>query len=1060
MTTSNELRVFISSTFRDLQEEREHLVKKIFPEIRALCRQRGVTFTEVDLRWGLTEEEASLGRTIRTCLEEVDKCRPYFIGIIGNRYGWVPELHDILTDPDLLAKYPFVEEQSVEGASVTEMEFMHGVFNAPDVDGRCALFYHRSGDLTASDDPDRLGSLIERARATGRRYREFADVDELGDLVRADLVAMIEATWPDAAPPSELELERRAHAAFAASRTRAYIPNPTYLKEFTTWTTSGDRPLVIVGESGLGKSSLVAYLVEYYRRKNPGSFVVAHYLGASQTSGTAISVMRHVVESIRDRFDIEDELPSTAEEYQKSFSNWLYRCEHLMVRDKISVLIVVDAVNQLDASGRLMNWLPETVPPGVKLVISTTPGDAAERLESRQWSELSVGPLDDARVRQSIVVRYLGEFHKGISPEQQRRLVGDDKARSPLYLRVVAEELRLHGEHESLDDVIERYTRAGDLMDVFDLVLERIERDYGEAVVGDLLSLIGSSRAGLIEEELLELTGMRRLELSRLLFALDYHLLHRDGLLSFFHDYLRRAVEKRYLSDAATRRAWHERLARYFAEQAPTLHTTLQLLHALEMLDERERLEQMIAEVPRFEVLWNGGERDTVLRLWSECDRERVADAYRSGLASWSAPQSFDVTRRLSVVTGVTQLHEVIGNWSEAEALQRERLELQRSTGDRLGESAVLSWLSSLARNQGRMDEAESLVRQAEAIARECGDGSHIARAVSNRGVVHKDRGEYEEALECYREQERIVRDLGDLGNIAAAIGARAVVYYEHGEYEKALECFRESEQITRSLGDRQNIAIAVGNRGNVHSAIGQHSEALECFREQERIARSLGDRPRIAMAVGNRGIAHWRLEELGEALECYREQEQIARGLGDLRNISGAVGNQGTLHFGRGEFSEALECYREQERIARELRNPRDIGIAVGNCGMVYSERAEYERALGCYRDALEEHRAIGFRYGLTYWLQGTAEVLLTLARAGGAMPEYLPGFVPDAEPDSWISPALRTARELAEECIVIGAELSQSEALSNATALLARIDERAADGDSSDSEPSHVAD
>ncbi len=40
MATSNELRVFISSTFRDLQEEREHLVKKIFPEIRALCRER------------------------------------------------------------------------------------------------------------------------------------------------------------------------------------------------------------------------------------------------------------------------------------------------------------------------------------------------------------------------------------------------------------------------------------------------------------------------------------------------------------------------------------------------------------------------------------------------------------------------------------------------------------------------------------------------------------------------------------------------------------------------------------------------------------------------------------------------------------------------------------------------------------------------------------------------------------------------------------------------------------------------------------------------------------
>ena len=78
-----------------MQEEREHLVKKIFPEIRSLCRERGITFTEVDLRWGLTEEEAMLGQVIRTCLEEIELCRPYFIGITGDR---MPQGGPYLTD--------------------------------------------------------------------------------------------------------------------------------------------------------------------------------------------------------------------------------------------------------------------------------------------------------------------------------------------------------------------------------------------------------------------------------------------------------------------------------------------------------------------------------------------------------------------------------------------------------------------------------------------------------------------------------------------------------------------------------------------------------------------------------------------------------------------------------------------------------------------------------------------------------------------------------------------------------------------------------------------------
>jgi hypothetical protein len=46
----HEIRVFISSTFRDMQEEREELVKQIFPQLRRLCESRGVTWAEVDLR--------------------------------------------------------------------------------------------------------------------------------------------------------------------------------------------------------------------------------------------------------------------------------------------------------------------------------------------------------------------------------------------------------------------------------------------------------------------------------------------------------------------------------------------------------------------------------------------------------------------------------------------------------------------------------------------------------------------------------------------------------------------------------------------------------------------------------------------------------------------------------------------------------------------------------------------------------------------------------------------------------------------------------------------------
>ena len=88
------IRIFISSTFRDFLAERDELVKKVFPELRRRCRAHHIEILEVDLRWGVTEEQSQRGETLRICLDEIDRCRPsapvYFIGLLGERYGWIP----------------------------------------------------------------------------------------------------------------------------------------------------------------------------------------------------------------------------------------------------------------------------------------------------------------------------------------------------------------------------------------------------------------------------------------------------------------------------------------------------------------------------------------------------------------------------------------------------------------------------------------------------------------------------------------------------------------------------------------------------------------------------------------------------------------------------------------------------------------------------------------------------------------------------------------------------------------------------------------------------------
>ena len=57
------IRVFLSSTFRDMEMERSALVK-LFKGLQVKAASRGVTISLVDLRWGITEEDAKSGKVV------------------------------------------------------------------------------------------------------------------------------------------------------------------------------------------------------------------------------------------------------------------------------------------------------------------------------------------------------------------------------------------------------------------------------------------------------------------------------------------------------------------------------------------------------------------------------------------------------------------------------------------------------------------------------------------------------------------------------------------------------------------------------------------------------------------------------------------------------------------------------------------------------------------------------------------------------------------------------------------------------------------------------------
>jgi hypothetical protein len=562
MSQNNELRVFISSTFRDLQEEREHLVKKIFPEVRALCRERGVTFTEVDLRWGVTEEDVTSGRVIRTCLEEVDRTRPYFIGITGSRYGFVPEMSHLGADPELTERFPWIESAIAEGASLTELEFRYGALNllVHDANKSRAVFYFKQR-LSGRDFPQidgmKLTALERRVRDQGFRARDYTNPTELGELVRKELFEILDRDFSDAKPPTPLEAERMKHEAFAASRRHAYLPNKEYLDRLDAFAKSEEPPLIIYAESGAGKSALVAHWAADFRKHNPDTAVIEHYIGIGAGATDHFGVMRHIMEEIKTRYDRTEEIPGKPEELERQFANWLgFTLQN-------PVVIIIDGVNQLSGTAAKLEWVPRFWPKNIRFIITAATEETLNDLRQRNWSEMSVRPLDPDE-RKAIIVQFLREYGKALSNAQIERIANDPKCAHPLFLRTLLEELRIFGRHELLASRIDRSLDTSNTDELFQVVLERMEEDFSAQQVRDVMSLLWAARTGLAESELVDVTGISRLDISMITMSLDYHLLRREGLLTFFHDFLRRAVEARYLTGEDDKRLRHLALADYF----------------------------------------------------------------------------------------------------------------------------------------------------------------------------------------------------------------------------------------------------------------------------------------------------------------------------------------------------------------------------------------------------------------------------------------------------------------------------------------------------------------
>lgn len=567
------VRVFLSSTFRDFAEERDLLVRKVFHDLRRRCRQRQVELVDVDLRWGITEDEAQQGKVLPICLAEIDRARPYFIGFLGERYGWVPKKYEY--DESLTSEQTWLEKLRGD-KSVTELEMLHGVLNNPAMEDR-AFFYFRDPDYSNSkggaylsespEDKAKLEALKDRIRKSGFPVVEnYANPEALAECVKEDLWKLIDNAFPESKVPDALDLERRRHEVYCASRQGMYIGGEAYFAALEgAMAAQASKPVLVTGASGGGKSALLANWSRSYSSRHPKTIVLEHYLATGADSAEAIGMVTRLLKEIS-RITGEDlVLEGDPRKALHLFDEWLRKAGAFARQQGGEFVLVLDGLDKMTGIGGL-DWWPHRLPEGVGLVASCLPGLIFDAIANRiAWDQVVVAPLG-RKDCQSFINSYLGKFRKPLPPELVALVLQHPLSGNPLFLRTLLEEMRVFGVHEQLKQKLEHYLASKTVDDLFERVLARIEADNRPEDVRALLEVLWAAKESFAEDELLEISGLPPAVWAPIHIALDDSLIGEGGRLLFGHDYLRKAVEDRYLESEKDRRRVRNRMAEFCAQ--------------------------------------------------------------------------------------------------------------------------------------------------------------------------------------------------------------------------------------------------------------------------------------------------------------------------------------------------------------------------------------------------------------------------------------------------------------------------------------------------------------
>uniref|UniRef100_A0A2K5S4C8 Telomerase protein component 1 n=1 Tax=Cebus imitator TaxID=2715852 RepID=A0A2K5S4C8_CEBIM len=533
------VRLFISSTFRDMHGERDLLLRSVLPALQARVAPHRISLQGIDLRWGVTEEETRRNRQLEVCLGEVENAQ-LFVGILGSRYGYVPPSYNLPDHPHFhwAQQYP-------SGRSVTEMEVMQFLNrNQRQQPSAQALIYFRDSSFLSSV-PDawksdfvseseeaacrisELKSYLSRQKGiTCRRYPcEWGGVaagrpyvgglEEFGQLVLQDVWNMIQKLYlqpgalleqPVSIPDDDLVQDTFQQLQKPPSPARPRLLQDTVQQLML----QHGRLSLVTGQSGQGKTAFLASLVSALKAADGAKvspLVFFHFSGARPDQGLALTLLRRLCTFLHGQLKEPSALPNTYRSLVWELQQRLLPKSAESLQHGQTLVLIIDGADRLvDQNGQLISdWIPKKLPRCVHLVLSVSSDvGLGETLEQSQGARVvALGPLE-ASARARLVREELALYGKRLeeSPfnNQMRLLLVKRESGRPLYLRLVTDHLRLFTLYEQVSERLRSLPATVPLL--LQHILSTLEQEHGPDVLPQALTTLEVTRSGLTVDQL------------------------------------------------------------------------------------------------------------------------------------------------------------------------------------------------------------------------------------------------------------------------------------------------------------------------------------------------------------------------------------------------------------------------------------------------------------------------------------------------------------------------------------------------------------------------------